>query len=151
MQYVFWCFDWFLRTPTAENTTWYSITTLTKIYGKLFLFFSYYNSWLRKASFASTIALWKKGVDTVRSPLFNQDLTSGIMAALADPGTKGQIFEAMGPQSFVQVIIAWKEYLPNLLETVLLCQIYVFWDRDLKFWLQLRFFEPVRYTGSDFT
>ena len=81
---------------------------MTKIYGKLFLFFSYYNSWLRKASFASTIALWKKGVDTVRSPLFNQDLTSGIFAALADPGTKGQIFEAMGPQSFVQVLISSK-------------------------------------------
>ena len=87
-----------------------SITTLTKMCGKLFLFFSYYNSWLRKASFASTIALWKKGVDTVRSPLFNQDLTSGIFAALADPGTKGQIFEAMGPQSFVQVLIARNSY-----------------------------------------
>ena len=71
-----------------------------------FLFFSYYNSWLRKASFATSVALWKKGVDTVRSPLFNQDLTSGIMAALADPGTKGQIFEAMGPQFFVHVLLA---------------------------------------------
>ena len=76
-------------------------------------FFSYYNSWLRKASFATSVALWKKGVDTVRSPLFNQDLTSGIMAALADPGTKGQIFEAMGPQSFVQVLTYNKLKIPT--------------------------------------
>jgi len=74
----------------------------TEMYGHGDHLVGYYNSWLRKASFATTVALWKKGVDTVRSPLFNQDLTSGIMAALADPGTKGQIFEAMGPQSFVQ-------------------------------------------------
>ena len=29
----------------------------------------------------------------------------------------------------------WKEYFPNLLETALLCKIFVFWVRDFKFWL----------------
>jgi hypothetical protein len=44
-----------------------------------------------------------------------------------------------------------KGYLPNLLVSVLLCQIFVFWDKDLKFWLQLRFFEFVKMAGSDLT
>ena len=45
----------------------------------------------------------------------------------------------------------WKGYLPNLLETALCHQILVFWARDPKFWLQLRFFKPVKSAGSDFT
>ena len=44
-----------------------------------------------------------------------------------------------------------KEYFPNLLETALLCQIFVFWDRDLKFWLQLGCFKLVKMVGSDFS
>ena len=35
----------------------------------------------------------------------------------------------------------WKEYFPNLLETALLCQIFVFWVRDFKFWLRAYFFD----------
>ena len=30
----------------------------------------------------------------------------------------------------------------------MLCQIYVFWDRDLKFWLQLCFCEPIKSRGQ---
>ena len=44
-----------------------------------------------------------------------------------------------------------KGYLSNLLVRWLLPRFYVFWDRDLKFWLQLCLFEPVKSTGSDFT
>ena len=33
------------------------------------------------------------------------------------------------------VIFIWKEYFSNLLETILLHQIFVSWVRDLKFWL----------------
>ena len=29
----------------------------------------------------------------------------------------------------------WKEYFPNLLETALLCQSFVYWIRDFKYWL----------------
>ena len=44
----------------------------------------------------------------MRSPLFVSDLTDGIMASLEDPGTKGQIFEAMGPDQFLQAdLIDW--------------------------------------------
>ena len=34
----------------------------------------------------------------------------------------------------------WKEYFPNVLETALLCQIFVYWIRDFKFWLLAYFF-----------
>ena len=37
------------------------------------------------------------------------------------------------------------------LESTLLCQIFVFWARDFKFWLQPCFFGPVKMAGSDFT
>ena len=36
---------------------------------------------------------------------------------------------------FSKVGFLWKEYFPNLLETALLPQIFVFWVRDFKFWL----------------
>ncbi len=62
----------------------------------------YYNSWWRKSFGAKGMSLWKKGTETMRSPLFVEDLTSGIMAALDDPGTRGMIFEAMGPEKFLQ-------------------------------------------------
>ena len=39
-----------------------------------------------------------------------------------------------------QRICTWKEYFPNLLETALLCQIFVYWDRDFKFWLLAYYF-----------
>lgn len=48
------------------------------------------------------IALWKKGRETVRAPLFYGDLVSGIMAALNDPNTRGKIYEAMGPNKYLQ-------------------------------------------------
>ena len=42
----------------------------------------------------------------------------------------------------------WKGYLPNLLESAYLHQIFVFWDRDLKFWLQLHFLSPLKWQGQ---
>ena len=52
--------------------------------------------------------MWKKGRETVRSPLQKDNLTDGIMAALADPATKGITFEAMGPEKFCQYdLIRW--------------------------------------------
>ena len=53
--------------------------------------------------------------------------------------------------NFVFYFILRKGYLPNLLESALCHQIFVFWARDLKFWLQLRFFEPVKMARSDLT
>jgi len=45
-----------------------------------------------------------------------------------------------------------KEYFPNLLESALCRQIFVFWDRDLKFWLQQLessyvFLSPLKWQG----
>ena len=54
------------------------------------------------------IALWRKGLYTIRAPLDVTNLTDGIMEALDDPGTKGQIFEAMGPHQYLQSeLIDW--------------------------------------------
>ena len=53
--------------------------------------------------------------------------------------------------SLVKMEYGWKEYFPKLLESTLLVKIFVFWDRDLKFWLQLRFFEIVKMVGLDLT
>ena len=47
------------------------------------------------------LALYKKGKATLKKPLFVSDLTSGIMAALEDPSTKGKIFDAHGPETFI--------------------------------------------------
>ena len=41
--------------------------------------------------------------------------------------------------------VSWKEYFPNLLETVLCHQIFVFWVRGLKFWLLAYFFIFLNY------
>merc|ERR1711936_632843 len=80
----------------------------TEMYGHGDHLVCYYNAWLRKGFRTRNIAMWKKGFDSVRAPLYNQDLTSGIMAALADDGTKGEIFEAMGPETFLQAhLIDW--------------------------------------------
>ena len=36
--------------------------------------------------------------------------------------------------------LVWKGYLSNVLEITLLPQFFVFWDRDIKFWLLVFFF-----------
>ena len=40
----------------------------------------------------------------------------------------------------ISLCILLKEYFPNLLESTLLVKIFVFWVRDLKFWLLAYFF-----------
>jgi len=42
--------------------------------------------------------LWLKGHYSVKQPVHLNDLTDGIMAALADPEAAGQTYEAVGPQ-----------------------------------------------------
>jgi len=80
----------------------------TEMYGHGDHMVCYYNAWLRRAGVAKCLALWKSGFNSTRAPLFNQDLTSGIFAALADDATKGEIFEAMGPEHFLQAhLIDW--------------------------------------------
>ena len=53
------------------------------------------------------------------------------------------ILFAMVINSWDLALSFWKEYLPNLLETWLLHQIFVFWVRDLKFWLLAYFLFPL--------
>ena len=61
------------------------------------------------------------------------------------PETSSEISQKSNPQKFTPKFtrnryINWKGYLPNLLESALLCQIFVFWVRDFKFWLLAYFF-----------
>lgn len=46
------------------------------------------------------MALWRRGKYTVRWPLHHVDLATAIMASLDNPASKGEIFEAMGPEPF---------------------------------------------------
>ena len=46
------------------------------------------------------------------------------------------------------IILYLKGYLPNLLVTALCHQIFVFWARDPKFWLQLCFLSPLNLQGQ---
>jgi len=63
---------------------------------------------MRMALSKRHMAFWNKGESTVRSPLWVQDLTTGIMNALDDPSTKGMTIEAMGPERFLQAdLIDW--------------------------------------------
>jgi len=79
-----------------------------EMYGEADHLVNYYVTWLRRAGQARKIALWKGGFNTVRAPLWCSDLTSGIMAALADDATKGVTFEAMGPEHFMQAhLVDW--------------------------------------------
>ena len=60
------------------------------------------------------------------------------------PETSSEISQKSNPQKFTPKFtrnryINWKGYLPNLLESALLCQIFVFWVRDFKFWLHAYF------------
>ena len=41
----------------------------------------------------------------------------------------------------ISLCILLKDYFPNLLEITLLCQIFAFWVRDIKFWLLDFFFD----------
>jgi len=80
----------------------------SEMYGDGDYMVAYYNSWLRKATKSKSMAMWKGGFNSARAPLFVQDLTSGIMAALADDASKGVTFEAMGPEHFLQAhLIDW--------------------------------------------
>ena len=65
----------------------------------------------------------------------------GFLVDLKTP--KSLIFRFMVPnliQSWTSRRYVWKGYLPNLLESTLCHQIFVFWVRDLKFWLLAYFF-----------
>jgi len=82
-----------------------------ELYGQGDHMVNYYNSWFRKNGIGwnnHDIALWRRGLYSIRAPLDITNMTDAIMAALDDPGTKGQIFEAMGPHKYLQAyLIEW--------------------------------------------
>lgn len=45
--------------------------------------------------------LYKNGMATVKQPVYVSDVAQGIMNALRDPDTKGQIYQAVGPTKYM--------------------------------------------------
>jgi len=73
------------------------------VYGDGDYFINYWMSrWRKDATVqnreTSTLPLYLKGHYTVKQPICLNDMTDGIMAALADPEAAGQTYEAVGPQ-----------------------------------------------------
>ncbi|XP_069134110.1 NADH dehydrogenase [ubiquinone] 1 alpha subcomplex subunit 9, mitochondrial-like [Argopecten irradians] len=49
------------------------------------------------------VRFWKGGKETIKMPLFGSDVVDGVMAALERPESRGQTYEAYGPDSFYMV------------------------------------------------
>ena len=102
---------------------------------------------------SSNLCVWIK----TRNPAIFARFTKWMKIRQNEMGSKVGIFWEGHkilknlPLNIWRYWVASKGYLPNLLVTALCHQILVFWARDPKFWLQLRFFKPVKSVGSDFT
>eukprot|EP00923_Selenidium_pygospionis_P010813 GHVN01018948.1.p1 GENE.GHVN01018948.1~~GHVN01018948.1.p1 ORF type:complete len:300 (+),score=22.19 GHVN01018948.1:85-900(+) len=48
------------------------------------------------------MALYEKGLNTIKMPLFVSDIAEGIFNAVQDPEAAGKTFEAVGPGSYTQ-------------------------------------------------
>ncbi|OWF54190.1 NADH dehydrogenase [ubiquinone] 1 alpha subcomplex subunit 9, mitochondrial-like [Mizuhopecten yessoensis] len=46
------------------------------------------------------IKLWKQGKETIKMPVFGSDVVDGVISALGKPEARGQIYEALGPESY---------------------------------------------------
>jgi len=68
------------------------------MYGSEDRFFRYYSNMWRRGR--GCIPLWKKGEETIKAPVYVQDVAFGIMNSLKDPTAVGQTFEAVGPNRF---------------------------------------------------
>merc|ERR1712179_244141 len=69
------------------------------IYGDEDRFFQYYNSkWRRNLGHTP---LWKLGNETVKMPVFVSDVARGVVQAIQNDETQGQIIECVGPRAYM--------------------------------------------------
>ncbi|XP_033753496.1 NADH dehydrogenase [ubiquinone] 1 alpha subcomplex subunit 9, mitochondrial-like [Pecten maximus] len=47
-----------------------------------------------------TVKFWRGGKETIKMPLFGSDVVDGVMSALDRPESRGQTYEAYGPDSY---------------------------------------------------
>ncbi|CAG9859884.1 unnamed protein product [Phyllotreta striolata] len=69
------------------------------VYGQEDRFVRYYaHAWRRQATF---VPLWYKGERTQKQPVHVSDVATGVMNAIKDPDTAGQIYQAVGPKRYL--------------------------------------------------
>ena len=72
--------------------------------------FSHYFTFLRRGYYHN-LPLWKKGMESVKAPVFFSDVASGMMNVVKDPEAKGQIYEFYGPEKFLFAdLIDWMHH-----------------------------------------
>jgi len=68
------------------------------VYGQEDRFLRYYmHPWRRLDQF---MPVWKRGEATIKQPCYVGDFAAGVVAAIRDPDTKGQIYQAVGPRRY---------------------------------------------------
>ncbi|KRT82102.1 epimerase [Oryctes borbonicus] len=68
------------------------------IYGQEDRFLRYYSqSWRRQFG---AIPLWKRGMATIKQPVYVGDVAAAVIAALKDPDSAGKIYQAVGPKKY---------------------------------------------------
>lgn len=68
------------------------------IYGQEDRFLRYFvHEWRRIVNF---MPVWKKGEETIKQPVYVSDFAAGIVAAIKDAETAGQIYQAVGPKRY---------------------------------------------------
>lgn len=68
------------------------------VYGQEDRFLRYYmHPWRRVIT---NVPLWYKGEKTVKQPVAVSDVAAGIVAAIKDPDSAGQIYQAIGPKRY---------------------------------------------------
>jgi NADH dehydrogenase (ubiquinone) 1 alpha subcomplex subunit 9 len=80
------------------------------VYGQEDRFLRYYASAWRRAG--GSVPLWKKGMQTIKRPVFCSDITEGLIRAVQDDSTAGQTYECIGPKAY---------YLSDLVEYIYRC------------------------------
>ncbi|KAL1460084.1 hypothetical protein WDU94_012023 [Cyamophila willieti] len=68
------------------------------IYGQGDRFLRYYAHYFR--SFQQTLAVYKKGEETIKQPVFASDVAAAIVAACKDPDAFGKTYQAVGPKRY---------------------------------------------------
>lgn len=76
------------------------------VYGREDSFVYYYAHLWRHHS--NLMPLWYKGERTIKQPVYVSDVAQAIVNAAKDPGTAGQIYQAVGPRRYVlSELIDW--------------------------------------------
>lgn len=68
------------------------------VYGSADRFLTHYASWIRRT--VRLLPLWKKGEETIKQPVFVEDVAQGIVNAIRDRDSAGKTYQAVGPKRY---------------------------------------------------